>query len=104
METEPIKPTRPKTPKVKPTSPPTTIACFDPATLESLGDLHAMSASEVRERIERARLAQRGWAQTSFGERRRVLARMLDYILDHADELCRTIARDAGKTLENAML
>ena len=81
-----------------------TIRCTDPATGAYLGDVPVMEASEVRERIVRARRAQEAWARTSFKERRRVLKRLLDEVLERADELCDAICRDAGKTRENAML
>jgi acyl-CoA reductase-like NAD-dependent aldehyde dehydrogenase len=82
----------------------TTIPCWDPATGESLGDVPVTPPEDVRGIVERARKAQESWGRTPFSERRRVLSRMLDYLLDHADELCKLIARDAGKTLENALL
>ena len=80
------------------------IACFDPATLEPLGHVAVCPPAEVAARIDRARLAQRRWADTSFATRRRVLGRILDHVLESADELCRVVVRDAGKTRENAML
>jgi acyl-CoA reductase-like NAD-dependent aldehyde dehydrogenase len=80
------------------------IPCSDPATLEPLGEVPALSPDEVVERVARARAAQASWGRVSFAERRRVLARLGDYLLDHTDELCELIARDAGKTLENALL
>ncbi len=81
-----------------------TIPCFDPATLEPLGDVPVVAPEEVPARVERARRAQVRWAETSFAVRRRVLGRVLDHVIDHADELCRFVVRDAGKTLPNAML
>jgi acyl-CoA reductase-like NAD-dependent aldehyde dehydrogenase len=82
----------------------TTIPCWDPATGDKLGDAPVQSPDEVHAIVARARQAQVSWARTPFAERRRVLGRMLDYILDHSDELCHTIAQDAGKTLENALV
>ncbi|HWE29002.1 MAG TPA: aldehyde dehydrogenase family protein, partial [Polyangia bacterium] len=82
----------------------TTIPCWDPATGDKLGDAPVQSPDEVRAIVANARRAQASWAHTTFAERRRVLGRMLDYLLDHADELCRVIAQDAGKTLENALV
>ncbi len=64
----------------------------------------ALDASEVSVRLQRARRAQREWQKTSFAERRRVLRRLLDVILDRADELCRLLSAEAGKTLQNAMM
>src|SRR5439155_20597617 len=83
---------------------PSTIPCHDPATGALLGEVPAMSADEVRQRIARARRAQGEWRRTSFAERRRVLGLLLDHLLDHTDELVEVICRDAGKTRENALL
>ena len=80
------------------------IHCFDPATLEPLGEVAVCGPEEVVQRIARARRAQAVWAGTSFAERRRVLSLLLDHVLAHADELCALIVRDAGKTRENALL
>jgi acyl-CoA reductase-like NAD-dependent aldehyde dehydrogenase len=80
----------------------TMIRCTDPATGELLGDVPAMSRDEVVARLARARVAQEAWRTTRFAVRRRVVRRILDHILEHSDELCRMISRDAGKTLENA--
>ncbi len=85
--------------------PPTrTIVCTDPATGERLGEVPALTPDEVRACVVKARKAQREWALVPFGERRKVLARMLELLLAQADELCELICRDAGKTLHNAML
>lgn len=78
------------------------IHCTDPATGEFLGEVPVMDAAEVTARLTRARAAQAAWRETSFEQRRRVVRRILDHVLEHSDELCRMIARDAGKTLENA--
>lgn len=85
-------------------TPRATIPCHDPATGEHLGDVAVVPRDEVFARVQRARDAQRGWAETSFEVRRRVLRSILAHLLEHTDELCRVIARDAGKTLENAVL
>ena len=97
------------TPSVSPSSSPgpevpRMIVCHDPATGELLGQVPVMGPDEVRRRIAAARRAQVEWGQTSFAERRRVLGVLLEEILDHADELCEVICRDAGKTRENAMI
>jgi acyl-CoA reductase-like NAD-dependent aldehyde dehydrogenase len=81
-----------------------TIPCTDPATGERLGEVPALTPDEVRERIARARKAQIEWALAPYSERRRVLARLLELLLDEADSLCAEICRDAGKTLHNAIL
>ncbi len=83
---------------------PTRIECRDPATGERLGEVPAMSKAEVVERIRRAKGAQAAWAKTSFAERRRVLRDLLDQTLAHADEIAALVAKDSGKTKENAMV
>ncbi|PRP95028.1 Succinate-semialdehyde dehydrogenase [NADP(+)] GabD [Enhygromyxa salina] len=83
---------------------PATIPCSDPATGEHLGEVPALTPEQVSERIARARVAQESWRHTPFRERRKVLRHLLDMLLEHADALCEEICRDAGKTLDNAML
>ena len=39
------------------------IPCWDPSTLDYLGELPAMSASEVQEKIQLARKAQVSWGK-----------------------------------------
>ncbi len=88
----------------KATGPATVVPCWDPATGESLGEVPVTTPDEVQKIVARARAAQASWGASSFAERRRVLGRLLDYLLDHADELCQMVSRDAGKTLENAIM
>ena len=83
---------------------PTKITCYEPATLSPLGEMHVDDESAVIEKVNKAREAQKKWGKTSFAERRKVLKGILDYILDHADELCEDVVKDSGKTFENAML
>src|SRR5438094_857548 len=83
---------------------PTVIPCWDPATGEPIGEVPVDPPAQVKGIVARARAAQQAWAGTSFAERRRVLAVLRDYLLDHADELVDLIARDSGKTRENALL
>ena len=81
-----------------------TLECWDPATLERLGDVPQLSRAQVVERVKRARKAQVVWGQTSMAERRRVLRLLLDYIIAHQEELCRLCSRDSGKTLADAAM
>lgn len=45
----------------------------------------------------RAKKAQVAWAKTSFNERRRVLSTMLEYIVEHMEDIARVCSRDSGK-------
>ncbi|MEM6290606.1 MAG: aldehyde dehydrogenase family protein [Myxococcota bacterium] len=80
------------------------IQCFDPATRTLLGTVDVDGPDAVAAAIARAREAQKGWALTSFAQRRRVLGRIRDAVLDRTDELCDLIVRDSGKTRENALM
>lgn len=80
------------------------VPCHDPATLEPLGSVVAMTLDEVRAIVERGRAAQRAWGKTSFAERRAVLRDILDHIVAHQEEICRLCVRDSGKTMVDASL
>ncbi|HHH12215.1 MAG TPA: aldehyde dehydrogenase family protein, partial [Sorangium sp.] len=81
-----------------------TIVCSDPATGEMLGAVAVTTPDEVRAAVARARGAQRDWRKTSFAQRRRVLARVLDRLLDEDERLIDLVVRDCGKTRENALM
>jgi acyl-CoA reductase-like NAD-dependent aldehyde dehydrogenase len=83
---------------------PALIECREPATHSPLGTVPVDGPEQVREAVARARAAQIRWGQSSFEERRELLRRIMAHVLDHADELCDLVVRDAGKTRENAML
>ncbi len=95
--------TTPRTPRSGATLP-ETISCRNPATLEKLGDVPIFSRADVADAVARARRAQAAWARTSFAERRRVLAALLDYVVAHQEEICRSCARDSGKTVVDAVM
>jgi acyl-CoA reductase-like NAD-dependent aldehyde dehydrogenase len=76
------------------------IQCYDPSTLQKLGEVKAMTAADVEEIVAKAAAAQLQWAKTSFAERRRVLRCVQAYILAHQDDICRVASRDSGKPSE----
>ncbi len=80
------------------------IECVEPATLEPLGTVPVDGPEAVRDAVARARAAQVSWGESSFDVRRKLLRAILAHVLDHADELCEVVVRDAGKTRENALL
>lgn len=73
------------------------VQCFDPSTLQHLGECKAMTAEEVNEVVRRARVAQQKWAKTSFEERKHVLRVLQKYITTHTEDICRVSSRDSGK-------
>jgi acyl-CoA reductase-like NAD-dependent aldehyde dehydrogenase len=80
------------------------IECFEPGTGRALGTVAVTPPDQVPAIVARARRAQESWAKTSFKERRRVLAIMLERLLAQADALVEDVARDSGKTRHNAMV
>lgn len=82
---------------------PTVIQCENPATRAPLGSVPCTTPEEVPEIVARARRAGEAWAGSTFQERRALLEAILQYTLDHADEICDDIVTDSGKTRENAM-
>ena len=81
-----------------------TIDCFDPASRRHLGEVEVDSREAVVEGVERARAAQRAWGRASLAMRRQLLQQLLEFILEHANEICNAVVSDSGKTRENAML
>ncbi len=80
------------------------IACFDPATRRPLGEVKVDSPQDVARAVADARAAQPDWGRASLAARRRVLQALLDFIVEHADDICDVVVTDSGKTRENAML
>ncbi|KAK9808600.1 hypothetical protein WJX72_000341 [[Myrmecia] bisecta] len=78
------------------------IPCYDPGNMQLLGHLPAMTASEVRARVERARVAAKSWKGSSFKQRKLLLKTILRYIIDHQETICRVSARDSGKPMLDA--
>ncbi len=80
------------------------IACYEPATLKPLGEVSVDTPEDVAGIIARSRAAQAAFGSAPIRKRLAVLERLLVHIVDHADELCQVVSRDAGKTLEHAMM
>ncbi|KZP32530.1 ALDH-like protein [Athelia psychrophila] len=80
------------------------ITSFDPSTSMHLGTFAADSEADIDAKIERAGRAQVKWAQTTFGERRRVIRTLMKWLVDNQDVAARVACRDTGKTLVDAAL
>ena len=66
---------------------PNVLHCWDPATMEYMGEMQPLSAQEVRREIEAARVAQREWTKTSFETRRRLLRTMLRFMTENCETM-----------------
>lgn len=80
------------------------LQCYDPATMQHLGEVEMMTRERVFEIVDSARVAQRQWAKTTFGQRRAFLRALLDYYVHHIDDIVRVSCRDTGKTRLCAVL
>jgi succinate-semialdehyde dehydrogenase / glutarate-semialdehyde dehydrogenase len=73
-----------------------------PFTGGRLGATPACTPEDVAAAIERAREAQRAWARTGFAERRAVLLRYHDLVLDRQDEILDVLQLESGKARRHA--
>ena len=73
-----------------------------PFTGGRLGTTPACTAEDVEAAIERAREAQRAWARTSFAQRRAILLRYHDLVLDRQDEILDLLQLESGKARRHA--
>src|SRR4051812_10718711 len=73
-----------------------------PFTGKPLGTVPKCGPEDVRAAIERARAVQAEWRQTSFAERKRVLLRYHDLILDNQEELLDLLQIESGKARRHA--
>jgi succinate-semialdehyde dehydrogenase/glutarate-semialdehyde dehydrogenase len=82
---------------------PREIVSYDPGTGAEIGRASLTSAEEVKLAVERARRAQPAWANLSFRERRRVILRARQLLLDAAAEIAQLISRETGKPVAEAL-
>ena len=82
----------------------TTLVSRDPSSRDELGRVTISTPAEVRAAVERAKVAQAGWAALPVRERCRRLAPFRDALRDHSDELSELISRECGKTKLEALV
>lgn len=74
-----------------------------PFTLEPVGTLPLCTSEDVSEAVQRARGAQPEWAEVSFRERRRILLRFHDLLLDRREQALDLIQLESGKARRYAL-
>jgi succinate-semialdehyde dehydrogenase/glutarate-semialdehyde dehydrogenase len=77
--------------------------CRNPATGEIIGQIPLTPEDELSRMFAESRMAQPVWAAVPVKERARVITRVRDYILEHADEIADLITRDNGKLKVDAL-
>ncbi|KAG1661699.1 hypothetical protein FOA52_002035 [Chlamydomonas sp. UWO 241] len=80
------------------------VPCYDPATMQLLGHVPAMSETEVRAIIKKAKAAQAVWKSSPFSQRRKLLRILLKFVVENQEEICRVTARDTGKVMTEGLL
>lgn len=76
---------------------------ISPATMETLGEIEALTKDDVAAALARAKVAQRSWAKLSFKERGAYMLRALDVLLERQDEYIKVILNDTPKTYNEAL-
>jgi aldehyde dehydrogenase (NAD+) len=80
-----------------------TLPLENPSTGEIIGQIARGKAADIDAAVAAARTALAGaWGKTPAAERGRILARIGEKVLDHADELTELEAKDVGKPLKQA--
>ncbi len=79
-----------------------TLDDHDPATGELLARVPLSTAADVDAAVAAARAAQPGWRRTSPMVRARAVMALRDVLHEHRAELAELVARDMGKTLDDA--
>ena len=80
-----------------------TLVVYEPGSGKLLGEVRVATREQVRETVQAAKAAQVEWARKSFAERRDLLLRFKDLLLQRADEFCDHISRENGKTRNEAL-
>ena len=80
------------------------IVSMNPATGVPLGEVPVMTAEEVRDKVERARRAQRSWAELPLKERCRRVRRFSDVLIARSDEVIDLLVKEAGKARQEALV
>lgn len=80
------------------------LCCFDPSTKQFLGNCKNMTAKDVTEILEKAKIAQIEWQKTTFEQRRLVLRTIQKYVVTHVEDICRVSARESGKPKVDAVM
>ncbi|TGT57828.1 aldehyde dehydrogenase family protein, partial [Mesorhizobium sp. M2E.F.Ca.ET.166.01.1.1] len=79
-----------------------TFEVFNPSTGELLAELPDMGVEETRAAIDKAYVAQAGWAGLTARERSEMLWQWHQLIVTHTDDLAAILTAEMGKPLAEA--
>ena len=80
-----------------------TIAVRSPASGKVVGEVQETDPETIPDIISRARTAQRQWASLTPRERKTGLQRCQDLLLDRSESIARTVCRETGRPLQEAL-
>src|SRR3954451_14782521 len=69
----------------------------NPATLELVGTVTPTDPAAVQELVTEAKLAQEAWGEAPLADRRALLVRVAEAVLERADEIADTVIAETGK-------
>src|SRR5690348_14976623 len=69
----------------------------NPATLEVVGTVTTTDPAAVQEVVSEAKVAQEVWGETPLADRRALLVRVGETVLERADEIADTVIAETGK-------
>lgn len=69
----------------------------NPATLQVVGELAVAQPADVVAAVERGRVAQASWRQTSLAQRAQILYRLRDLLLDEGEKLADILTSETGR-------
>ena len=75
-----------------------TLTIREPDTGREIGRVPVRGAEEVREMVDRARIAGRAWADRPVEERADRLRRLKELLVERMDQVADTVSRETGKT------
>ncbi|NUP48546.1 MAG: succinate-semialdehyde dehydrogenase (NADP(+)) [Catenulispora sp.] len=76
---------------------------YSPLTGELIADYPASAPQDVRAAFEKARAAQRAWADTPLAQRTKVARRLHDLLLERSEQLLDLVQIETGKARKHAM-
>ncbi len=79
-----------------------TITVTNPANNQPIARLNVATTAEVNQAVAAAKAAQSEWKEVAVSERARVMLRYQHLLKTHHDELATILAKETGKTFEDA--
>src|SRR5205085_2379991 len=76
----------------------------NPGTGAVIGSHPIHTADDVAERLERARDAQRWWAEQGFGGRKRIMTRWIRWLAQHCEELCELGHQETARPVSDVQM